>query len=153
MLEAAAVPALLKAIDWIFGESSKILQERRERAKAENRKLPSAPAHDTSGGESASASSAIRAREAAIDQPIEETLWRNAERHVTHLLALLEIHTANYHLAREQHAKFTSLYAPPVVIHTLTEAENQIVEVTRELQSVLSTIYRRPVTTPELDVA
>lgn len=152
MMEAVAAPALLKAIDWIFGESSKILQERRERARANTSAvvspLPQAAAQDPSRTRET-----ITARDMALHQPIEETLWKNAESHVTHLLSLLEIHTANYHLAREQHAKFTSAYAPPIIVHTLTEAENQILEVTKGLQATLGIVYGKRLTTPELERA
>src|ERR1051325_10272376 len=83
MLEAAALPVLLKAVDWIFGESSKVLQERRERAKEARRQLPEAALTPPESREPLG-SDAITAREAALHEPIEETLWRNAERHVKH---------------------------------------------------------------------
>lgn len=148
MLEAVAVPALLKAVDWLFGESSKILQERRERRKAAGMTESAA----SEAQQPLPSSEAIRAREDALHHPIQETLWRNSEAHVRHLLSLLEIYTKNYHLAREQHAKWGSALAPPIIMHSLSEAEDKILEVTKDLQAVLSTIYGKKVSNPETEM-
>ena len=156
MLETAAVPILLQAVDWIFGECSKILDERRERRKAA---LTAGPAAQNTV-ESANASSAlaqpddaIQSSEAALQQPVAEVAWKNAESHVAHLLSLLVIHTKNYHLAKEQYAKWGSALVPPIITHNLAEAENEIVKTTRELQSTLSVVYRKKVVNPEVERA
>jgi len=151
MLDAAAVPVLLKAVDWMFGEASKILQERRERRKAEQLHDPTDNKSETLQP-SSSSSITIQAKEVALHSPIEDTIWKNSEAHVRHLLSLLEIYVKNYHLAREQYAKWGTL-APPIIIHTLSEAEDKIVEVTRDLQAVLSVIYGKKVANPELELA
>jgi hypothetical protein len=39
MIETIAIPVLLKAVDWLFGEGGKILQERRDHRKAQNENI------------------------------------------------------------------------------------------------------------------
>jgi hypothetical protein len=153
MVDAIAIPVLLKAVDWIFGESSKILQDRRERRKASAALGASVSNQDAIARSEDSSTTEINVKEDALRQPIEETLWKNAESHVKHLLSLLETYTVNYHLFREQYAKFGSAFVPPIVIHGLTEAEDKIAETTRDLQSVLTTVYGKKVTTSELERA
>ena len=157
MLETVAVPILLQSVNWLFGECSKILDDRRERRKATQHISPSdasAKPADALGKETSTptgSSDAIQTREEALRQPVAEAAWQNAESHVMHLLSLLTIHTKNYHLAKEQYAKWGSALVPPIVAHTLAEAEDEIVKTTRELQSTLSLVYRRKVVNPEVD--
>jgi hypothetical protein len=68
-------------------------------------------------------------------------------------LALLEIYTKNYHLAEEQYAKWGSTLVPPIIIHNLTEAENEIAATTKELQATLSRVYGKNVAASEVEQA
>ena len=153
MIDPITAPILLKTLDWLFGEGSKILQERRERREAkredgkeisETATPPAVPA--TTGG-------AILSKEAALRDPIVETVWSDSEANVKHLLALLEIYTRNYYLAKEQYAIFGSAMVPQIIIHNLTEAENMIATTTKELQTVLSKVYGRKVAAIEVEQA
>ncbi len=154
MLETVAIPILLKAVDFLFGEGSKILGERRERRKADRE----AKKEKTEETASLSASAPkptemIQSREAALIQPIIETAWSNSEVHIKHLLSLLDIYTKNYHLAREQYAKWGSALVPPIIVSNLTEAENEIANTTKELQMALSKVYGKKVASAEVEQA
>ncbi|MFH1184422.1 MAG: hypothetical protein V1755_05200 [Chloroflexota bacterium] len=107
MLDPTTVPILLKTLDFLFGEGSKILQERRERRKAsqEGSKLKTT---DTVATGKLDLAEAIQSKEAALSQRVTPTAWATSEAKAKHLLNLLDTHTRNYYLAKEQYAKYGS---------------------------------------------
>ena len=147
MIETIAIPILMKAVDFLFDEGHKIFQERRERRKKELEEDEPVKAQDKSvdSRDSGSTESVIQSKDAALNISIDEANWNNSEGKVKHLMDLLEIYTKNYYLAKEQHAKWGSALAPPIVVHNLEEAENQVADTTKELQEVLSEVYAKPV--------
>ncbi|WP_415404508.1 hypothetical protein [Tateyamaria sp. SN3-11] len=151
MLEAAAVPAVLKAIDWIFGEGSKVLEERRERRNAQLESSEQ-PARDEAELLTGSVpSDAVVSRDDALAQRFSLAAWNDSEKHVEHLLSLLEIHSRNYRLAKEKYAQWGSALVPPIVVNELASAESAIAETTIDIQSVLSKVYGKKITTPEIE--
>src|SRR6266545_2654947 len=102
MIDPTQLPILLKAIDFIFDEGRKILEERRERRRmndaSTNDQLP-APQTEIIPIQ------IERAKEVKQDllaSKIDNLLWVDHEEEVQHLVRLLEIHSRNYHLAKEQ---------------------------------------------------
>jgi len=65
----------------------------------------------------------------------------------------MEIYTRNYHLAKEQYAKWGSALVPPVILHNLEEAEDAVAKTTRKLQALLVNVYGKPIFVPELEAA
>ena len=154
MLETIVTPVLLKAVEFLFGEGSKILQERRERRKTEQEAEKEKSEDTAPSVESATKpKDEIQSKEAALSQPVAETAWSNSESNIKHLLSLLEIYTKNYYLAREQYAKWGSALVPPIIVSNLAEAENEIAKTTKELQTALSQVYGKKVTAPEVEQA
>lgn len=145
MLEAAAVPVLLKAVDWIFGEGSKILEESRKRRQAET--------EDKEEGfeKTVLPSEAITSKDDAVQVKISEAIWRDSEKQIEHLLSLLEIHTRNYRLAQEKYAQWGSALVPPVIVNELVNSENEIAKITQELKTSVSGVFKKPVTTLEIE--
>jgi hypothetical protein len=147
MLETAAIPMLLKAVDFLFGEGSKILQERRERRmaqdKMEENKENAMPVVDESN--------VIQSKDVILAEPVLESKWLDSKAKIDHLLKLLEIHTKNYYLAKEKYAKWGSELVPSIIIHNLDESENEIAKVSKELQDLLSNIYAKKVIVPEVE--
>lgn len=145
MVEAAAVPILVKAVDFLFGQAREILKERRERREAEHKSDSGAsvPPSDVPG------STAITVRREAINQHVQRAAVDRAQGEIEHLLTLLEIYTRNYRLAREQYAKWGSELVPAIVVNRLAEAEDQVATTTRELEKVLAVVYGRLVTASE----
>ena len=76
---------------------------------------------------------------------IDDLLWRNHEEEVQHLVRLLETYSRNYYLAREQYAKWGSALVPPIIIHNLTEAENSMLGTIKQLEAVLSKVYKKDI--------
>lgn len=151
MLEVVSIPILLKAVEFLFDEGKKILEERRERRKAQNaiaeEKVDSSSSKNSSPEETPEIE-VIKSKEVAITMPIPESTWIESEAKVKHLMALLDIYTKNYYLAKEAYIKWGSALVPPIVIHNLAEAEDGVAKTTDELQSILSKIYGKRI---ELD--
>ena len=145
MIDVAHLPILLKAIDFIFDEGRKILEERRERRKAE-----AAPQDVKSPETAEEAAPAEEQKQAEVKQElvtskIDEIVWENHETEVNHLVKLLETYSHNYHLASEQYAKWGSALVPPIILHNMTEAENSMLETIKKLESVLSKVYKKEI--------
>lgn len=145
MIDPIQIPILLKAIDFIFEEGHKILEERRERRRA------NAPAQEQPGAQPAGGTPPPEVHVDPAMKPglltarVDERLWQNHEQEVQHLVRLLETHSRNYRVASEQYAKWGSALVPPIIVHNLTEAENSIVETLRKLEAVLSNVYKKDI--------
>lgn len=143
MIDSIQIPILLKAIDFVFDEGRKILAERRERRMAEN----NAPKTEEIPAEKEVIPLELeKAKEIKRDlqsSKIDESLWQNHETEVQHLVRLLETYSRNYHLSREQYAKWGDALVPPIIVHNLEEAENAITDTLQKLETVLSKVYKK----------
>ena len=153
MLEAVQIPILLKAIDFVFDEGRRILEERRERRRAETSAPASQPpqAEEQPKEQEAAVLAPEQAEEIKKDltaAKVDEGLWRNHEADVKHLVTLLETYTRNYQIAKEQYAKWGSALVPPIIVHNLTEAENAIADTLQKLEGTLSKVYNKAVIPP-----
>jgi hypothetical protein len=145
MIDPAQLPILLKAIDFVFDEGRKILEERRERRKL----------HDNSPkSEIPELVKEIKLPEVEIEKPskhsllaakVDEILWQDHEEEVKHLVRLLETYSRNYHLAKEQYAKWGSALVPPIIVNNMADAENSIIETMEKLQNILSKVYKKDI--------
>lgn len=145
MIDPTQLPILLKAIDFVFEEGRKILEERRERRKAQENppkteiqaQVAEAPALETQPKEDI--------RQDLLASKIDEILWKNHEMDVQHLVRLLETYSRNYQLTKEQYAKWGSALVPPIVVSNMNEAENSMLETIRQLETVLSKVYKKEI--------
>ena len=143
MIDPAQLPILLKAIDFVFDEGRKILEERRER-----RKLKDSPSKTESPEIEKEIAlpepeSQIISKQIVLDSKVDETLWQNHEEEVKHLVRLLETYSRNYHLAKEQYAKWGSALVPPIIVNNMIDAENSMIEAMEKLQNILSKVYKK----------
>lgn len=145
MIDPVQLPILMKAIDFVFDEGRKILQERRERRRADN----SAPEAEAPREEQEivplEPEQAQEIKKDLIASKIDELLWQNHEADVRHLVTLLETYSRNYHLAREQYAKWGSALVPPIIVHNMVEAENSVKDTLKRLEDVLSKVYNKDI--------
>ena len=146
MIDPTQLPILLKAIDFIFDEGRKILEERRER-----RKMQETPSN--SGTSEPSAEMALpepekveEVKQELLASKIDEILWQNHEMEVQHLVRLLETYSRNYYLAKEQYAKWGSALVPPIIVSNMNEAENAMLETIKRLEATLSKVYKKDIT-------
>jgi len=63
---------------------------------------------------------------------------------------LLETYSRNYHLTKEQYAKWGSALVPPIIVHNMTEAENSMLDTIQRLETVLSKVYKKDITPNQL---
>ncbi len=149
MIDPTTLPILLKAIDFVFDEGRKILEERRERRKNGE----SVPSDQNQEPETAPAPAEIqKANEVKQDllaSKIDEILWKDHELEIQHLVKLLETYSRNYHLASEQYAKWGSALVPPIIVNNMTEAENSMLATIQRLEAVLSKVYKKDITPNE----
>jgi len=145
MIDPFQIPILLKAIDFVFEEGHKILEERRERRKM-NDASPKTEIQELPKEIIELPIEQIKeVKRDLLASKIDDLSWLNHEEEVQHLVRLLEIHSRNYHLAKEQCAKWGSALVPPIIMHNMTEAENSMVETIGRLQAVLSKVYKKDI--------
>ena len=147
MIDPTQLPILLKAIDFVFDEGRKILEERRERRKngdSISTPDPQEPVKDASPAETAEKS---EIKQDLLNSKIDELRWQDHEGEVKHLVKLLETYSRNYRLASEQYAKWGSALVPPIIVHNMTEAENSMIETLKQLEAVLSKVYKKDIAT------
>jgi hypothetical protein len=154
MLDPIQIPILLKAIDFVFDEGHKLLEERRERQKmsaagaAGAASAASAPAQsgDATEAPSSETQESSEIKQDLLNSKIDEILWKNHEAEVQHLVRLLETYSRNYHLASEQYAKWGDALVPPIIVHNMNQAENSVAETLKKLEGVLSKVYKKDIT-------
>ena len=146
MIDPTTLPILLKAIDFVFDEGRKILEERRERRK--NGDTAPVPENPEPSKEVPPAEVQVNKeiKQDLLSSKIDEILWQDHELEVRHLVKLLETYSRNYHLASEQYAKWGSALVPPIIVHNMTEAENSMVATLQQLETVLSKVYQKDIT-------
>ena len=156
MLDPNQLPILLKAIDFVFDEGRKILDERRERRKMNEtgqssdvqvpvepivepdpvKEIPT-PAPEPEKPE--------ETKQDLLSSRIDEILWQSHELDVKHLVKLLETYSGNYRLAKEQYAKWGSELVPSIIVHRMTDAENSMLDTIRQLEVILSKVYKKDI--------
>jgi len=147
MIDPIQLPILMKAIDFVFEEGRKILEERRERRKAQEnppRAEIQEPAKEATALE---VQKPEEAKQDLLASKIDEILWKNHEMEIQHLVRLLETYSHNYQLAKEQYAKWGSALVPPIIVNNLNEAESSILETIQQLEAVLAKVYKKEILT------
>jgi len=145
MIDAVQLPILLKAIDFVFEEGRKILTERRERRKLNDNAPESENQELTKVISPRELEKESEFKQDLLSSKIDELLWQNHEAEVKHLVRLLETHSRNYHLASEQYAKWGSALVPPIIMHNMTDAENSMLETIKQLEIILSKVYKKDI--------
>jgi hypothetical protein len=145
MIDPAQLPLLLKAIDFVFEEGRKILEERRERRKMND--VPPKSEHPKPAKELVLPKPEDRKeiRQDLLTSKVDELLWQNHQLEIQHLVKLLETYSRNYHLAREQYAKWGDALVPPIIVHSMQDAENSMIETIKQLEIVLSKVYNKDI--------
>jgi hypothetical protein len=142
MIDPTQLPILMKAIDFVFDEGRKILEERRERRKQESSAKGEEPAKETAVIEIEKEN---EIKQDLLASKIDEILWKNHEMEVQHLVRLLETYSRNYYLSKEQYAKWGSALVPPIIVSNLQEAENSMLQTINQLETVLSKVYKKEI--------
>ena len=143
MIDPTQLPILLKAIDFVFDEGRKILEERRERRKLHDNYPKSEVPELVKEIQLSDLGIEKDSKQKLLASQVDEILWQGHEEEVKHLVRLLETYSRNYHLAKEQYAKWGSALVPPIIVNNMADAENSMIETVGKLQNVLSKVYKK----------
>lgn len=146
MLDPVQLPILMKAIDFVFDEGRKILEERRERRKMEAATLPPAGGEPEKDPVPIPVQQKEEIKQDLLASKVDDMLWLNHEMEIQHLVRMLETYSRNYHISKEQYAKWGSALVPPIIVHNLTEAENSMIATLQQLETALSKVYKKEIT-------
>jgi hypothetical protein len=145
MIDPIQLPILMKAIDFVFDEGRKILEERRERRKSEG-SVPDIKEQETAQEiVPAPVQESKETKQDLLSAKIEEKLWQDNQKEIEHLVRLLEKHTGNYYTLKEQYAEFGSIMVPPHILSQMKEKENLIIETKKQLEIALSRVYKKDI--------
>lgn len=145
MLDPIQIPILLKALDFVFDEGRKILQERRERRKANDTPAKIEEPELQKEIVLLKPEQIQAVKKNLLASRIDNLSWLDHEEEVQHLVRLLETYSRNYHLAKEQYAKWGDALVPPIIVHNMTSAENSMIETIQRLETVLSKVYQKDI--------
>jgi hypothetical protein len=145
MIDPTQLPILLKAIDFVFEEGRKILEERRERRKMQNNSPNSEEKPSSTEIVTLEPEKAVEIRQELLTSKVDEILWHNHEQELQHLVRLYDTYSRNYYLAREQYAKWGDALVPAIIVNNLRDAENSMIETIKRLEIVLSKIYKKEI--------
>jgi hypothetical protein len=146
MIETLHIPILLKAIDFVFDEGRKILEERRERRKSQETPATESQQQEAEQAVNEEVQAKEEVKQDLLAAKIDESRWKNHEAEVQHLVRLLETYSRNYQLSKEQYAKWGSALVPPIIVSNMTEAENAMLETIKKLEDALSKVYEKDIT-------
>jgi hypothetical protein len=141
---------LLKALDFVFEEGHKILEERRERRKLNDVSPKEVATQSEEPGsekelEIPGPEDGKEIKQDLLTSKVDELLWQKHQLEVQHLVKLMETYSHNYYLAREQYAKWGNALVPPIIVHNIQDAENSMLETIKQLENVLSKVYKKDI--------
>ena len=145
MIDPTQLPILLKAIDFVFDEGRRILEERRERRKLNDnspKNEDQEPAKEITAPEP---EKEIEIKQDLLASKIDEILWQNHELEVESLVKQLGKHTESYYILKEQYATWGSALVPPVIVLQMNEKENSMIETIKRLEDILSKVYKKDI--------
>ena len=145
MIDPTQLPILMKAIEFVFDEGRRILEERRERRKRLEHLPPAETAETPQEVAVREPEKEIEIKQDLLASKVDEIVWRNHEQEVQHLVRLLETYSRNYHLAREQYAKWGDALVPPIIVNNLADSENSMIDTIKRLEMVLSKVYKKDI--------
>jgi hypothetical protein len=145
MIDPTQLPILMKAIEFVFDEGRRILQERRERRKRLESQPPTDETEPSKEVMVREPAKEIEIKQDLLSSKVDELLWKNHEQEVQHLVRLLETYSRNYHLAREQYAKWGDALVPPIIVNNLADSENSMIDTIKRLEAVLSKVYKKDI--------
>ena len=145
MIDPTQLPLLLKAIDFVFEEGHKILEERRERRKMDNVSTKDENPEPAKELVVPEPEEEEEIRQDMLTAKVDELLWQNNQSEIQHLVTLLETYSRNYHLAKDQYAKWGDALVPPIIVHNMQDAENSMIETIKQLEFVLSKVYEKDI--------
>jgi hypothetical protein len=145
MIDPVQLPILMKAIDFVFDEGRKILDERRERRKMGGSSPESEEPQEAKEIVALEPEKAHEIKQDLIASKIDDLLWQDQQWYVEKLVSTLEKQTKSYYILKEQYAQFGSALVPAYIVLAMEEKENAIIETRRQLEAILSKVYKKDI--------
>ena len=145
MIDPAQLPILLKAIDFVFEEGRKIMEERRERRKQNANGVQTEESQPAKDIVPLQPEKAREIKQDLITSKIDELLWKDHKWFIESLVRRLEAQTKSYYIRKEQFEKWGSALVPPHIMLEIDEKEKSMLETVRELETVLSKVYNKDI--------
>ena len=145
MIDPVQLPILMKAIDFVFDEGRKILEERRERRRLND---ASSKSDDQQPVDEVALPAPEREKEVKQDllaSKIDEIVWHDNEWIIEKLVKTLDRHIKSYYILKEQEAQWGSALVPPIILLQIEQKENSIIETRNQLETALSKVYKKDI--------
>jgi len=140
MIEVTTVIVLTKAIELLYDQVAKILLD------CQQRKQPSARRSSAHSG--MELQRIIPSQADALQASIRQTSWLEYEAEVKHLVALLDIQSRNYWMAKEQYARWSGTTIPQIVISNLEEEGIAVTQSVTRLDMILTELIKDRLPSP-----
>ena len=145
MIDAVQIPILLKAIDFVFDEGRKILEERRERRKLNDSSPQITESQEAKEIVPRESEKAHEIKQDLIASKIDDLLWQSHKWEIESLVKRLETQTKVYYIRKEQFEKWGSALVPPHILLEMDEKEKSMLETIQQLEIVLSKVYKKDI--------
>jgi hypothetical protein len=140
MIDPTALPILMKAIDFIFGEGSKILQERRERRQREEGQNQEAKKNELAPEETG----LVASKSDLLAKTVNEKRWKMHESDVESILEQIKHYKGRRNLAMKRYA-IQGINVGYETLQEIEETENEIEKAMKELEVLLSEVFHEKI--------
>lgn len=146
MTDTVALSVLLKGIDFLFGEASKLMQERREaRQKRGEEDVASVP-NTTESVTSSEVKATVQSKD------IKQVYLNDVTKDIKHYINQIEAYRENKRIAEQAIQRYGSFIdAPSKVRHDLKDAEDGIKEYVQRLKNIIENTYGHKINIIGLD--
>lgn len=166
MIESWQAPILKSALDFLFDVGRVVLadikRQREQKSKGDSienqptvspdETLPSRPHFPQPPAVNIpqpvmdySPPTTITTKDQALETVVQESILRQREAEIKHLIKLAEIYRDNYRLAIEKYAKWGDALVPPIVLHELKDSEKHLIETLARLKLIVEAILGRAI--------
>lgn len=153
MVQAIGISILNKAVEFLFEEGKKVLEDIRTRRKKASdfkekpEEKPELKPQVKPEPKPQDSNKVITTKDQALSQKIDVKIWSDSEREIEHLLTLLDISTKKYRLAEKQYMIGGEELAPYIILHRLENAEKEVEDTTIRLKDSLRRVYGKEIIT------
>jgi hypothetical protein len=135
--EARSIPALRDAVSLLFGDGHQVVRESRER-RGDPEPAASLPAGAADSGP-------LVSEEACLAERVSISRFKASEATLKHLVQIMGIQIKSYRLLQKQSALWGPGLTPPIVVHSLEDAEQTVSQSHHRLHAALSAVFGKSI--------
>ncbi len=142
-LEPIGLAVLTKAVDFLFNEASKFMQERRERRSLEQNRISSKEADKTTG---------FTKREELLSWEPNELFLQDTYLEIEHCLDQIQQYRKNRRMLEKQVAMYGGVVLAPIAVQNqLNNVERELESSCQKLRRLVEETYGQEIRIPGLD--